>query len=182
MRKLTLPEIAESRLRPEAALSAERFPIIALLDDIRSLHNVGAMFRTADAVRLQEMVLCGFTGTPPRKEIDKTALGASDSVPWRYEESASAAVADLKKKDVRIIALEHTAESRPHWDLQIDFPACLVVGNEVFGVNQEILELADDAIEIPMYGIKHSLNVSVAFGVAIYELLRHYELGTAGKK
>ncbi len=182
MRKLSLPEIAESRLRPEAALEAERFPIIALLDDIRSLHNVGAMFRTADAVRLQEMILCGFTGTPPRKEIDKTALGASESVPWRYEKSAGEAVAQLKKRGVRIIALEHTAESRPHWDQKVEFPACLVVGNEVFGVNEEVLALADEAIEIPMFGVKHSLNVSVAFGIAIYELMRQYEASNFAKK
>ena len=142
-----------------------------LLDNVRSLHNVGAMFRSADAAGVAELILCGITGRPPRPEIEKTALGATETVPWRYEKDALAAICQLKAAGVTIVALEHTAESRPFWSVAYPTPVCLVVGNEVWGVQESLLEAVDLAVEIPMLGAKHSLNAGVAFGVAVYELV-----------
>ena len=172
MKKLTLEEIGQQRLRPGAARSAARFPIYVLLDNIRSLYNVGAIFRSADAARVEKLLLCGITGRPPRREIDKTALGATDTVPWEYHPSGLEAVKQLKAQGIPVIALEHTTESRPHWECRYTFPSCLVIGNEVWGIQDEILDLADLAVEIPMFGAKHSLNAGVAFGIMIYDMLR----------
>ncbi len=171
MRKLTFEEITARRLAPGELREAERFPIYALLDNIRSLYNVGSIFRTSDAVRLNKLYLTGITGHPPRREIDKTALGAVETVPWLYEEDPLSILQSLKKEGVKIIVLEHTSESKPYNEIPYQFPLCLVVGNEVFGVRDEIIELADQAIEIPMYGSKQSLNVTIAYGIVIYEIL-----------
>ncbi|MBN2365293.1 MAG: TrmH family RNA methyltransferase [Calditrichaeota bacterium] len=174
MRKLSYEEITARRLNRQEIQRAERFPIITLLDNIRSLHNVGSIFRTADAVRLKKLYLCGITGNPPRKEIDKTALGAVDTVPWEYREDAVQLVKELKQEGVQMVALEHTSESRPFDRIDIRFPVCLVVGNEVFGIQDKIVELADTAVEIPMYGTKQSLNVTIAYGIVIYRLLDQF--------
>ena len=120
------------------------------------------------------MFLSGYTARPPRKEIDKTALGATDSVPWEYSNDPVMVVKKLKKQGVKIVALEHTSKSISYCDYQYDFPMCLVVGNEVDGVSQEILSLSDAAVEIPMHGIKQSLNVSVAYGIVIYHIVDKY--------
>lgn len=172
MKKLTINEIGEMRLRPHAARRADRFPIYVLLDNIRSLYNVGAIFRTADAIRVEKLLLCGITGKPPRREIDKTALGATDTVPWEYHQDGVAAAKALKAQGIPIIALEHTSESQPHWDTDYPFPCCLVIGNEVWGIQDELLAIADMAVELPMYGAKHSLNASVAFGILGYDVLQ----------
>ncbi len=174
MRKLSYQEITARRLSSEELQKASRFPLFTLLDNIRSLHNVGSIFRTADAVRLQKLYLSGITGYPPRKEIDKTALGAVDSVPWDYREDALLVLNELRKGGTQIIVLEHTSHSQPYSDLEVIFPVCLVVGNEVFGVQDKIVEIADKAIEIPMFGTKQSLNVTVAYGIVIYDLLFKY--------
>lgn len=174
MKKLALEEIEQQRLSAEAARTAPRFPITVLLDDIRSLYNVGSIFRTADAARIEKLFLCGITGYPPRKEIDKTALGAAEVVPWEYRREAAEVLIDLKQKGIPIIALEHTSESKPFWEFNYTFPCCLVIGNEVWGVREELLKFADAAIEIPMFGVKHSLNASVAFGIAVYEITARY--------
>ncbi len=174
MRKLTFEEITRQRIPPEEMHRVERFPILALLDNIRSLYNVGSIFRTADAVRLQKLYLAGITGYPPRKEIDKTALGAVETVPWEYAKDSLDLVRRLKAQGTRIVVLEHTSESRSYRDVTYQFPSCLVVGNEVFGVNEEIVKLADEAVEIPMFGSKQSLNVTIAFGIVVYEMLFQY--------
>lgn len=174
MKKLALEEIGRRRLSAEQARQAPRFPIMALLDNIRSLYNVGSIFRTADATRLEKLYLCGITGRPPRKEIDKTALGAAETVPWEYHPNPAEVLQGLKARGVAIVALEHTNESRPHWEIEFPFPCCLVIGNEVWGIQEEVLQYADAAIEIPMFGAKHSLNASVAFGIAVYEMLACY--------
>jgi len=171
MRKLTFEEITARRLSPQELQEAERFPIYALLDNIRSLYNVGSIFRTSDAVRLKKLYLTGITGYPPRREIDKTALGAVDTVPWQYDEDPLPLLQASKKEGVKIIVLEHTSGSKPYNEVRYQFPLCLVVGNEVFGVRDEIIELADQAIEIPMFGTKQSLNVTIAYGIVIYEIL-----------
>ncbi len=174
MKKLALEEIGDQRLPAQTARKVERFPIYVLLDNIRSLYNVGAIFRTADAARIKKLIICGITGPPPRKEIDKTALGAVETVPWEYYPNAVDALVDLKKQGVTILALEHTNKSQAHWTFDYKFPCCLLIGHEVWGIQDELLEHVDHAIEIPMYGAKHSLNASVAFGIAIYKMVEIY--------
>ncbi len=180
MKKLSLKEIEQHRLSVAEAKTARRYPIYVLLDNIRSLHNVGSIFRTADAARVEKVLLCGITGSPPRKEIDKTALGATETVPWEYYPDALNALRWLKSQSISIIALEHTAESSPHWEVQYPFPCCLVIGNEVWGIQEMVLEQTDMAIEIPMYGAKHSLNVGVAFGIAVYEMVKQFQSNKSG--
>lgn len=183
MRKLTHRELVEQRLTAEQAATVDRFPLIVVLDDIRSLYNVGSIFRSADAFRVQQLVLTGFTPTPPRKEISKTALGADETVPWIYVPTAEEAVTQLKEKGARVLALELTqnASCIMHQDfMHQDFMShesgimhhALVLGNELTGVKQSVLDLCDGAVMIPMYGVKHSLNVAVAAGIAMYEAVR----------
>jgi len=177
MRKLTHDEISRRRETLETIKAAERLPVSVLLDNVRSLYNVGAIFRTSDGARIQKLYLCGFTPRPPRREIEKTALGATSSVPWEYRMNATELVRELKSKGIRICLLEMTTASVPYYSLSRDqFPLCLVVGNELTGVSKELIELADVAIEIPMYGIKHSLNVAVAYGIALFELVKMYHV------
>jgi len=165
----------EEQLREQARYADRpRHPIVGVLDNIRSVYNVGAIFRTADAVRLQELVLCGMTARPPRPDIRKTALGAEETVPWRYFESAEEAVRVLKKQGFQIALLEQTDESVDLWEARFDFPLALVVGHEWHGVSEEVLPLADLAVSIPMFGAKTSLNVSVAFGIAAYAALQRW--------
>jgi 23S rRNA (guanosine2251-2'-O)-methyltransferase len=173
MRKLTHDEISRQRISPQSIQQAERMPVYALLDNIRSLYNVGSIFRTADGARAAGLYLCGYTPHPPRKEIDKTALGATTTVPWQYHRDPLEAIADLKSRGVRICALEHTDGSIPYTALTPEmFPLCLVVGNEITGVSPAILAETDCAIEIPMLGTKQSLNAAVAFGIAVFDCVR----------
>lgn len=174
MRKLTFEEIAAKRLSSEEVKNIKKFPIYTALDNIRSLYNVGSIFRTADAVRLKKLYLTGITGPPPRKEIDKTALGAVESVPWEYEEDILLLIQRLKVQNIQIVVLEHTSASIPYFEMQYKFPTCIILGNEVFGVQEKIVEIADASIDIPMHGTKQSLNVTVAYGVVIYDLLLKY--------
>jgi tRNA G18 (ribose-2'-O)-methylase SpoU len=152
-----------------------RVPIHALLDNVRSLYNVGSIFRTSDGAFIEKLYLCGFTPHPPRKEIEKTALGSTQSVPWEYHRNPIEVIHLLRERHIKIAVLELTDESIPYYDVQpSDFPLCLAVGNEITGIRKEIIELADMAIEIPMYGMKQSLNVAVAYGIAVFGLLRVY--------
>lgn len=181
MRKLTYEELVQHRLPLDHARHSERHPITVVLDNIRSLYNVGSIFRTADAVRAQEIILCGYTPSPPRPEIDKTALGATQSVPWRSVASCVAAVEELRRTGVRVFAVELTDESRPYDSLTPDdFPAAFVFGNEIVGIQPEVLQRCHAALVIPMYGVKHSLNVAVAAGIVLYEALRCYRRGEWG--
>ena len=173
MRKLTHDEIAAKRLSPETAPRVERLPIYGLLDNIRSLYNVGSMFRTSDGGLVRKLYLCGYTPHPPRKEIDKTALGATQSVAWEYHKDPLEAIAVVKAHRAKLCVLEQTTHSKPYFEVtNHDFPICLVVGNEIGGVSSQIIAKADIAIEIPMRGVKHSLNAAVAYGIALYELVR----------
>jgi 23S rRNA (guanosine2251-2'-O)-methyltransferase len=159
-------------------LSAEQYcgspkhPLVLMLHNIRSMWNVGSMFRTADAAGIEKIILSGYTAKPPRKEIDKTALGAQNTVVWEYYADPLEAVSCMKKDGVRICGLEITEGSRPYTTMNpVDFPICLVVGNEVDGLENELLQQCDEVLEIPQYGTKHSLNVAVAAGVALFELV-----------
>jgi tRNA G18 (ribose-2'-O)-methylase SpoU len=180
MRKLIHEEILQERLTVEQALRSERHPVVGVIEDVRSLYNVGSCFRTADAMLLQKLVLTGYTPSPPRREISKTALGATESVPWEYIRDPLEAIASLKSEGYRIYALELTSSSLPLDHLSdLDYPLALVVGNEITGVGQRTLDHCDGAIEIPMYGVKHSLNVAVAFGIAVWELVRTFRMRSA---
>ena len=168
MKKLSYQEIFSSRPTLAELSTKRRFPIYALCENIRSLYNVGSIFRTSDAIRLKKLFLTGYTGYPPRKEIDKTALGSVDSVKWEHYENPLDVVTFLKKNEISIIALEHTSKSIPYYEFNFNFPFCLLVGNEVEGLSEEIISEVDGAIEIPMFGLKQSLNVSVAYGIIMY--------------
>jgi tRNA G18 (ribose-2'-O)-methylase SpoU len=173
------PTLPDHRLpRPtEAVVSAAsggRLPAFAILDNIRSVWNVGSIFRTADSVALGGLYLCGMTATPPRPDIEKTALGATQSVPWDYWSDSVAAARHLKEQGLPLVALEQTDRS-VSWDsFAFPFPHCFIVGHEVNGVNKELLDLVDHVVEIPMAGVKHSLNVAVSFGVMAFEIRRRY--------
>ncbi|MGO9480801.1 MAG: TrmH family RNA methyltransferase [Candidatus Kryptoniota bacterium] len=171
MHKLLHSEISAKRLSVEQAIAAERTPIYGFLENVRSLYNVGSIFRTSDAVLLSKLYLTGFTPYPPRPEISKTALGAVESVPWSYHKRPIDAVEQLKSRGIKFILLEQTKESIPLWGLSPDiFPACIAVGNEIGGITRDVVEAADIAVDIPMKGVKHSLNVAVAYGIAVYRL------------
>ncbi|MCF7823077.1 MAG: RNA methyltransferase [Candidatus Marinimicrobia bacterium] len=152
-----------------------RMPVVAMFDNIRSMFNVGSMFRTADAAWLEEIVIGGFTASPPRKEIAKTALGAEYSVPWRYVPKAVDALKALKQKGYVAVALEHTTQSRSYTQVEYDFPLIFVVGNEGVGIQDEIVSECDFAVELPQNGMKSSMNVAVAFGIMLFELRRQWD-------
>ncbi len=165
---------ADRRATDPAPPPADRLPAYALLDNIRSTWNVGSMFRTADAVRLAGLYLCGLTATPPRPDMEKTALGATLTVPWDYWENPRDAVRLLQGRGVTVVALEQAEGAIPIWDFSFRFPHCFVVGNEVGGVSSEVLDLVDGVVEIPMAGAKQSLNVAVSFGVLAFEVRRQW--------
>jgi tRNA G18 (ribose-2'-O)-methylase SpoU len=174
MRKLYTEEISRKRLTETAAASADhRFPLIAILDNIRSLYNVGSIFRTSDGGRITAVYTVGYTPHPPRVEIEKTALGATRTVPHKHFDSIIEAITDARNIGYKIGALEITDNSRSVYDLSVsDFPLALIIGNEVSGIRSEALEHSDLGIEIPMLGAKHSLNVAVSYGIALYECIR----------
>lgn len=173
MRKLSHDEIAKKRKKLEEFSDAQRNPIFALADNIRSLYNVGSIFRSSDGAMLKHLYLTGFTPHPPRKEIDKTALGSTQTVPWTYFKNPLDAIGKMKEQKIKICLLELTSHSMPYYDLTIaDFPLCIVIGNEITGVSKEVIAAADMAVEIPMFGHKQSLNVAVAYGIVLYDCLR----------
>lgn len=171
MQKLTHQEILNQRASNK---NLDRLPVCLLLDNIRSLYNVGSLFRLADGARLERVLLAGITGTPPHKGIRKTALGADEFVPWEYHVDSLKLAKRLVNSGYQLVVLEHVNSSKVHWNVEYRFPLCLVLGNEVSGVRPEIVELADEAIEVPMNGEKNSLNVAMAAGVAVYEIVRQH--------
>jgi 23S rRNA (guanosine2251-2'-O)-methyltransferase len=173
MRKLTHAEIGAKRTSLAQIHQADRLPVVAIVDSIRSLYNVGSIFRTSDGVLLEKLVLTGFTPRPPRREIEKTALGSTQSVPWEYIKDPAEAVRRYKDDGYHAFCLELTNDVIPYYAMSpAHYPLCLAIGNEITGVSKEVLAECEGAIEIPQYGIKQSLNVAVAYGVAIFELSR----------
>lgn len=172
MKKLKLDEL--NRLSPEEYKAAEKAPIVVVLDNVRSLHNVGSIFRTSDAFRVQNIYLCGITGTPPNKEINKTALGATESVDWNYFTTTIEAMQQLKQTGYTVYAIEQAEGSIDLQNLIVDKtkPIAFVFGNEVEGVSEEVMQLIDACIEIPQFGSKHSFNVSVTAGIVLWHY--HY--------
>lgn len=151
--------------------AADKTPLVVVLDNVRSMHNVGSVFRTADAFLLQGIALCGYTPVPPHRDIQKTALGATDTVEWQYFATTVEAVEALKAEGFAIIAIEQAASSVMLDGFQpADKPLALVFGNEVSGVDPAVMQLADGCIEIPQLGMKHSLNISVSTGIVIWDL------------
>lgn len=173
MRKLSHDEIGKKRISLEAAKRVKRHPIYILCDNIRSIYNVGSIFRTSDAGLIQKLYLTGYTPRPPRPEIEKVALGSTKSVPWEYIRNPHDAVNALKKSGVKIASLEITDTGHKYYEIgKSDFPLCLILGNELTGVSNELISCSDFSLEIPQYGYKHSINVSVACGIALFEMLR----------
>ncbi len=177
MRKLKNSELG--RFSISEYKNEEKIPVVVVLDDIRSLHNVGSVFRTCDAFRIKEIYLCGITGKPPNKEIHKTALGATESVCWKYFNSSIEVIIDLKRKGYYIISIEQAVGSKhlSEFKTERNKNYVLVFGNEVKGVKQEIIDLSDEVVEIPQYGTKHSLNISVSAGIVIWEIFNKIKKG-----
>lgn len=173
-RKLKTTDL--NRLDINEFKSINKHPIVVVLDSIRSLHNVGSVFRTADAFRIEKVVLCGLTAQPPHKEIHKTALGATDSVAWEYFENVSEAITNLRNAGFTIAVAEQAEKTVLLQNLNKQNPAkiAFVFGNEVFGVNQEVVSSADVVIEIPQFGTKHSFNISVSVGIVLWEAIKRY--------
>lgn len=172
MRKLANEEL--DRKNVEEFKASEKTPIIVVLDDVRSLHNIGSVFRTCDAFLVEKVYLCGITATPPNKEIHKTALGATETVEWEYVKDVVEVVESLKESGVSVQSVEQVENSVMLNDFKITegMKYALVFGNEVKGVNQEVVNLSDGVIEIPQLGTKHSLNISVSAGIVIWDLFQ----------
>jgi tRNA G18 (ribose-2'-O)-methylase SpoU len=170
-RKLGMEEMG--RLPAEESRVKEKFPLVFVLDNLRSLSNVGSVFRTADSLGLQGLFLCGFTGQPPHREIEKTALGATDSVFWRYFGSTTECLKELQAEGYHIAALEQTTESTLLQHFQPEGPLAIVLGNEISGVSDEALALVDEVVEIPQFGMKHSLNVAVSAGMLAWHVVNN---------
>ena len=176
MRKLKNEEL--NRLTVEAYRNQSKNPIILMLDDVRSLHNVGSAFRTADAFLLEKIILCGITGKPPHREINKTALGATESVSWEYYSDPLLALKKLKESGYLQIVVEQADQSIPlnKFIPDINNKYVLVFGNEVSGVKESIVHIADHVVEIPQFGTKHSLNISVSIGIVIWDIVNKLNL------
>lgn len=173
-KKLKLWEL--DRVSEEEFKEQQKFPIIVVLNDIRSLNNIGSFFRTADAFNVEKIYLCGITANPPHRDIQKTALGATETVDWEYRQSIVELINELKEKGVSVCSIEQTKETTllQHVNSLTDSKFALVFGNEVDGVDQEVIDLSDYVIEIPQFGTKHSLNVSVCAGVVMWEFAKRY--------
>jgi 23S rRNA (guanosine2251-2'-O)-methyltransferase len=164
------------RLSVEDYKKAAKTPIIVVLDNIRSLNNIGSVFRTGDAFLIEAIYLCGYTAKPPHRDIQKTALGATESVHWEYFETTMEAVEKLKSNGYLVASVEQAANSVSLENVSADKPMALVFGNEVRGVDQAICDASDICVEIPQLGTKHSLNISVCAGVVLWELFKKYQL------
>ena len=177
MRKLKITEL--NRVSKEEFKNIDKLPLVVVLDEVRSLYNVGSVFRSSDAFAVSAVYLCGITAVPPNAEIHKTALGAEDSVDWKYFKRTQDAVNELKADGYEVLAIEQVAHSTmlQHMTLDPQKKYAIILGNEVKGVQQEVVDMCDGCIEIPQFGTKHSLNVSVTAGILIWEFARLLKLG-----
>ncbi len=171
MQKKSIMEL--NRLSPEEFKKSKKTPLVIILDNVRSALNVGSAFRTSDAFAIESLILCGICAKPPHREILKTALGAENSVDWHYFENTSDAIHSYRNKGYKIFAIEQAMESiglhEYNWNHE---PICIIFGNEVDGVSDEIMDMVDGCLEIPQYGTKHSLNISVSMGIVVWELFK----------
>lgn len=170
MRKLKNEEL--DRLTPDEFRQSQKLPVRVMLDNVRSLNNVGSAFRTSDAFRVDQIILTGITGQPPHREIQKTALGATDNVDWSYVPSTTEAIAKLKEEGWTIVSIEQVDQSigLDAFSPEADKKYCFIFGNEVFGVEDEAVTASDLCIEIPQFGTKHSLNISVSIGIVLWDI------------
>ena len=186
--KLTTAEMG--RMNVDEYREADKLPLVVVLDNVRSQHNVGAVFRTADAMRIEKVVLCGICCCPPNAEIHKTALGAEESVEWQYYKETLDAVQALKAQGYTVYAVEQVHDSvtleqvvremeNGQWKMENCPKIAVILGHEVFGVQQEVIDHCDQCIEIPQYGTKHSMNVSVTAGIVMYRLASSLRLATS---
>lgn len=154
--------------------AADKFPVVLVLDNVRSMHNVGSVFRSSDGFLIEAICLCGYTPQPPHRDINKTALGATETVAWKYFPQTLDAIAELKQKGYRLLAVEQAEKSisldKVAWDRKT--PVALIFGNEVTGVDQAVIDQCETCVEIPQWGMKHSLNISVAAGIVLWEMVR----------
>jgi tRNA G18 (ribose-2'-O)-methylase SpoU len=185
MKKLSHDEISKKRSTLDSIHKVKKLPVYVILNSIRSNYNVGSIFRTSDGAMIEKLFLCGYTPYPPnpvlpngKKEILKTALGSTESVKWEFVKDPIEVITDLKNKGIKICALELTDKSFSYYELKKNiFPLALIVGNEITGVSQELLNLCDFSIEIPQFGIKQSLNAAVAYGITIFKLREIFDSG-----
>ena len=177
VQKLTTSEL--NRIDTETFKKSEKLPLTIVIDNVRSLNNVGSIFRTSDAFLIKEILLCGITATPPHREIQKTALGATESVDWKYFDKTADAIHYLKKLNIKVYAVEQVSESISLENFDFEQELAVVFGNEVHGVSEEVIPLVDGCIEIPQFGTKHSLNVSITAGIVIWDLF--LKIKKAGK-
>jgi len=176
MRKLLNHEL--NRLDQTGFKSSDKIAVTIVLDNVRSQHNIGSVFRTADAFRIENILLCGITATPPNREMQKTALGATETVSWQYYTETLTAIEDLHKKGYTILVIEQTDNSiaLEDFDPLPNSKIALVFGNEIQGVDEIIVDLADSCIEIPQFGTKHSLNISVTAGIVLWHVFQHFKI------
>lgn len=177
MKKLKLSEL--NRLTIETFHAAEKNPVVVVLDNIRSMHNIGSVFRSCDAFRIESLFLCGITATPPHREIQKTALDATESVDWKYCENTVDAVKHLKSRGYMIYAVEQTDKSLLLHTIEVtkNKKTALIFGNEINGINDDVLPYCDYGLEIPQYGTKHSLNISVSVGILLWHFVSKMNTG-----
>jgi tRNA G18 (ribose-2'-O)-methylase SpoU len=170
MRKLQNNELERKSIKDFK--ESPKTPIIVILDDVRSLHNIGSVFRTSDAFLIEKIILCGITATPPNKEINKTALGATETVAWEHSNNLLEIIQNLKEQNIMVFAIEQVENSifLNEFIVESDKKYALVFGNEVFGVNQDAIKLCNGSIEIPQLGTKHSLNIAVSAGIVLWDL------------
>lgn len=176
MKKLTILEMG--RMNAEEFKQSQKMPLVVVLDDVRSMYNVGSVFRTSDAFRVSSIYLCGITATPPHAEIHKTALGAEDTVDWRHFDNTMDAVQSLRAEGYHIFSIEQCEGSTMLQNLSLnpELKYAVIFGNEVKGVKQEVVDASDSCLEIPQFGTKHSLNVSTTAGMIIWEFAKHLRL------
>ncbi len=176
MRKLKNSEL--ERLKIDEFKKADKIPLIVILDNIRSLNNIGSVFRTSDAFLIEKIYLCGITAKPPHKEIHKTALGATESIDWEYFENTLELVENLRKENVEIVSIEQTVNSTmlQNFEISKNQKYAVIFGNEVKGIQQEVVTVSDFCIEIPQFGTKHSLNISVSCGIVLWDLFKKIKL------
>lgn len=172
MKKLKNSEL--NRISVDEYKAAEKTPFIVILDNIRSLSNIGSVFRTGDAFRIEAVYLCGITAQPPHREIQKTALGATESVNWKYFKDTTEAISELKNKDYQVFAIEQAENSYKLGEFAPDFSrkCAFIFGNEVKGVQQDAIDISDGCLEIPQYGTKHSFNISITVGIVLWEMFQ----------
>jgi 23S rRNA (guanosine2251-2'-O)-methyltransferase len=174
--KLKLDEL--NRVSVDEFKNQEKLPVVIILDNVRSLHNVGSIFRTSDGFAVEKLILCGITGQPPHREIEKTALGATQSIDWVYYDETTTAIDDLRRENYQILAIEQAKNSISLNNFKTDSDAkyAMIFGNEVNGVSDEVMALIDDCIEIPQFGTKHSFNIVVSAGIVLWDLFAKINL------